>query len=270
VSFECAIGEATGLIDVGSSRNPRVCSSCLKTIVRLSPPRRTYAAAATAVKPSEIPQIKDAKLQKPTSSSVAKSEYDVKVGIVVSRPPILTKEPNSFEKAFWFYQKRLNERLVMPFSRYFYFKKDTPADTDWKIKAKERNYQPARELGGYNAYSDLGWNDELLVGDKLSEPSTMVEALVRDSQPRAVEGKDGKPMVVEGVESTLHDDNKIEMPLPRTTAADEKSDFTRLDRKLDETLYLCVSQKDEQTGKISWWFPAGPLEGRENLHQVCF
>jgi len=258
------------LINVGSSRNPRVCSSCLKTITRLSPPRRAYAAAATQLKSSEIPKIQDVKIQKPTSSPTTKSEFEVNVGIVLSRPPILTKEPNSFEKAFWFYQKRLNERLVMPFSRYFYFKKDTPTDTDWKIKAKERNYQPARELGGYNAYSDQGWNDELLVGDKLSETSTMVEALVRDSQPRAVEGKDGKPMVVEGAESSLHDDNKIEMPLPRNTAADKANDRTRLDRKLDETVYLCVSKQDKETGKLSWSFPAGPLEGRENLHQVCF
>ena len=269
--FEQCNCERIGLIRVASSRNPRVCSSCLNTISRLSPPRRNYAVSgATALKPSENPEIQDAKIQKLAPHSTPSSEYIVKVGIVLSRPPILTKEPSSFEKAFWFYQKRLNERLVMPFSRYFYFKKDTPADTDWKIKAKERNYQPARELGGYNAYSDMGWNDELLVGDKLSEPSSIVEALVRDSQPRAIEGKDGKPMVVEGAESSLHDDNKIEMPLPRTTAADKHNDLTRLDRKLEETLYLCVAQKDEVTGKVSWGFPAGPLEGRENLHQVRF
>jgi large subunit ribosomal protein L46 len=76
----------------------------------------------------------------------------------------LTKPPTAFEKSFFFYQKRLNERLVMPFSRYFYFKKDTPADTDWKIKARERGGASQRELGGYQAYGEEAWNDELLVG----------------------------------------------------------------------------------------------------------
>ncbi|KAG9247251.1 putative 54S ribosomal protein L17, mitochondrial [Calycina marina] len=253
------------------SQHPRVCSLCLRTIIRISPPRRHYAAAATvAVKSPVIPTIPNSQVsvQKPASSSgKSKQEYIVKAGVVLSRAPLLTKEPNTFESAFFFYQKRLNERLVMPFSRYFYFKKDTPADTDWKIKAKERNYQPARELGGYNAYSDMGWNDELLAGDKLSEPSTTVEALVRDSHPRAVEGKDGKPMVVEGAEVSLHEDSMIEMPLPRTTEADEKKDLKSLERKLDETLYLCVERNDENGAH--WFFPAGPLEGRENLHQAA-
>jgi large subunit ribosomal protein L46 len=152
----------------------------------------------------------------------------------------------------------------MPFSRYFYFKKDTPADIDWKLKARERNGQPARELGGYNAYSDEGWNDELLVGDTLSETETMIEALVRDSEVRAVEGKDGKAMEVKGEQKEVHEGGKAERPLGLTTEADEKGDERRLDRKLQRTLYFCVKNLRGQ-----WEFPAGKLEGRENLHQVC-
>jgi large subunit ribosomal protein L46 len=152
----------------------------------------------------------------------------------------------------------------MPFTRYFYFKDPSPADTDWKIKAKERNLQPARELGGYNPYSEEGWNDELLVGDKLSETSSMVEALVRDAEVRAVEGKDGKAVVVEGAEKEMHEGGKVDMPLERITAADREKDFRRLDRKLGRTLYLCVKRKDG-----GWGFPAGELNGRESLHQVC-
>ena len=152
----------------------------------------------------------------------------------------------------------------MPFSRYFYFKKDTPADADWKLKAKERNGQPARELGGYSAYSDEGWNDELLVGDKLSETETMVEALVRDSEVRAVEGKDGKAMEVKGEQKEAHEGGRAERPLGLTTEADQKGDQRRLDRHLQRTLYFCVQSVR------GWEFPAGTLEGRENLHQVCF
>jgi large subunit ribosomal protein L46 len=147
----------------------------------------------------------------------------------------------------------------MPFSRYFYFKKDTPADTDWKIKARERNWQPARELGGYSPYGPEAWNDELLVGDKLSETSTIMEALVKDGQVRAVEGKDGKAQ-----EAREEEKGKVEKPLGRITEADKTNDQKRLDRKLNRTLYLCV--KRENGG---WGLPSGALEGRENLHQVC-
>lgn len=149
----------------------------------------------------------------------------------------------------------------MPFSRYFYFKKDTPADHDWKLKAKERNGQPARELGGYNPYGELGWNDELLVGDENSESSCLMESLVKDAEVRAVEGKDGKPMEAKG--DADGEGGKVERPLSTWTEADKAKDVRRLDRKLARTLYLVV--KRENGG---WGFPAGELIGRENLHQV--
>ena len=156
----------------------------------------------------------------------------------------------------------------MPFSRYFYFKKDTPADHDWKLKAKERNGQPARELGGYNPYGELGWNDELLVGDKASETSYLVESLVKDAQVRAVEGKDGKVAEAKAGDGD-GEGEKVERPLETWTEADKARDVRRLDRKLARTLYLVV--KRENGG---WGFPAGELVGRENLHQVgltmCF
>jgi large subunit ribosomal protein L46 len=162
----------------------------------------------------------------------------------------------------------------MPFTRYFYFKKDTPADTDWKIKARERNGVPARELGGYRAYGDEGWNDEVLVSELeqggkgkmgrmgLAEPKYIVDTLVRDARVRAVEGKDGAAVEVQEGEE-LVGDKEVERPLGRWTDADRKGDLKRLDRRLARTLYLVV--KREEGG---WGFPAGELVGRENLHQV--
>jgi large subunit ribosomal protein L46 len=180
--------------------------------------------------------------------------YIVKSGILLSRPPLITKTLTPFEKAFYFYQKRLNERLAMPFTRYFYFKKDTPADNDWKRKAKERNGSAARELGGYQPYGKLGWNDELLVGDEVSEPKVMVEALVKDAV-----------MTVEGEEILTPEqiEAHVERPMERYTEADKTRDKKRLDRKLARTLYLLVKGK---TGR--WELPSGTLVGKENLHQV--
>ena len=149
----------------------------------------------------------------------------------------------------------------MPFTRYFYFKKDTPADHDWKLKAKERNGQAARELGGYNPYGELGWNDELLVGDERSETSYLVDSLVKDAQVRAVEGKDGRP--IEAKDGGDGEGGVVERPLSPWTEADKQKDVRRLDRNLARTLYLVV--KNEKGG---WELPAGELVGRENLHQV--
>lgn len=164
----------------------------------------------------------------------------------------------------------------MPFTRYFYFKKNTPADTDWKIKARERNGVPARELGGYRAYGEEGWNDELLVADLqdgdgggkvgkmgIAEPKHVFESLVRDARVRAVEGKDGAAVEVQ--EGDLVHGEGVQRPLSRWTDADRSKDYRRLDRRLARTLYLVV--KREGGG---WGFPAGELVERENLHQVSW
>jgi large subunit ribosomal protein L46 len=215
----------------------------------LSRHQRQYSTAAAVLKssledavPSHVP---------PVTSTDAIAPYIVKSGILLSRPPLITPTLSSFEKAFYFYQKRLNERLAMPFTRYFYFKKDTPADNDWKRKAKERNGSAARELGGYQAYGKLGWNDEVLVGDNITEPRVMVEKLVKDAVMK-VEGEDELETVA-----------NVERPLERWTEADKTKDKTRLDRKLARTLYLLVKGEN---GK--WGLPSGPLIGRENLHKV--
>jgi large subunit ribosomal protein L46 len=172
---------------------------------------------------------------------------------VLSRPPLLTRPLHPFESAFFFYQRRLNERLAMPFSRYFYFNKDTPADNAWKRKALARNGSPARDLGAYNPYSELGWNDEVLVGDRVSSDRAMREALVEDAVNRGLSAE----------EAGAEEEEVVERPLERWTEADTVKDVRRLDRKLARTLYLVV-----KNGEGKWQFPAGELVGRENLHQV--
>jgi len=169
----------------------------------------------------------------------------------------------------------------MPYARYFYFKKDTPADTDRKIKERERNWAAARELGGYRAFGKEAWNDELLSGETdaageeartfgkmgIAEPKYIIESLVKDARVRAVEGKDGAAVEVKEGEGEVElgaGEGKVEKPLSRVTESDRKGDVRRLDRQLTRTLYLLVKPE-----KGSWRFPQGVLEGRENLHQVC-
>jgi large subunit ribosomal protein L46 len=163
--------------------------------------------------------------------------------VVLSRPPQITRDQTPFEKAYFFYQRRLNERLALPFSRYFYFKGGTPADLEWKRKQAER-LTPAKDIGVYNAYGETSWNDELLIGAKESELETQLESLLKDAE-------------VPGVESDGMG------PMPRVTKADREGDEKSLDRKLNRTLYLLVRGSEGR-----WSFPVSALLGKENLHEV--
>lgn len=128
---------------------------------------------------------------------------------------------------------------------------------DWKRKIKERQ-TPARDIGVYNAYSEEGWNDELLIGAKESEPEEQIEALVQDAQVEEKEGED-----VDGVKRKKVE--KIEKPMPRVTEADRIGDRKSLDRALSRTLYLVVKER-HQRGR--WGFPSSELIGKESLHTV--
>lgn len=173
--------------------------------------------------------------------------------MVLSRPPLLTRDLTPFEKAYFLYQRRLNERLALPFTRYFYYQKNTPADIEWKRKIKERK-TPARDIGVYNAYGDEGWNDELLVGAKESEPEEQVEALLRDTEVLGTGSEEEQAVKRE----------KVERPMPRVTEADKAGDVRSLNRALARTLYLVV-----KGGEGGWIFPSSRLVGKESLERVC-
>lgn len=214
-----------------------VCRSCQGTLGR-----RSYASAAPATEAT------------PASASIEtalKPAYSINAGVVLSRPPQITRELEPFEKAFFFYQKRLNERLALPFTKYFYFKRGTPADEDWKKKIQERR-TAARDIGKYNAYDSDAWNDELLLGSPESEPEHQIEALVQDAESTA--------------NATSQDTSKkeeIPRPYPRITEADKKNDQKSLDRLLSRTLYLLVQSKEGH-----WKFPSSPVESGETLRTV--
>ncbi|KAL8691839.1 MAG: hypothetical protein Q9218_003017, partial [Villophora microphyllina] len=163
---------------------------------------------------------------------------------------------------FFLYQKRLNERLALPFTRYFYYQKGTPGDVEWKQKIRER-LTPARDIGRYNAYGKEGWNDEVLVGAKEAEPENQMEALVRDAEVEVKEGEEGG----EGRQQQDVKKELVQRPMPRVTEADRVGDMRSLDRRLERTLYLVVRRGEEEGGR--WWFPSDGLVGKESLHTAA-
>ena len=222
-----------------------VCRACCRT----THPRR-YASAATAAVQATSTTV--GQVPPVTQSPALQPTYRVNAGVVLTRPPLVTRDLTAFEKAYFLYQRRLNERLALPFTRYFYFQKGTPADLDWKRKQKERR-TAARDIGFYNAYSKEGWNDELLVGAQESETEHQANALLTDAETIP----------------TGHDENaeqqkeRVPRPMSRVTEADRQGDERSLDRRLDRTLYMLGKGE-----KGRWRLPATEILPTENLHLV--
>lgn len=246
-----------------------VCSSCLH---RLSYQSRRNAATAAAA-PEQAQSQNQANVVPPVTSTGPRKAYRLMSAPVVSRAPMITRDLTDFEKAYYMYQKRLNERLAMPFTRYFYYKKGTPADIEWKRKARTR-ITPARDIGVYDAYGEEGWNDELLVGDRQSEPEVQVESLIRDVEGRdVISGRkvgdaeaDGEAIsgdMREGEGTKKDVAQAVERPAPRETEADRTGDVKSLNRKMDRSLYLLV-----KNASGVWRFPEDRVHGLETMSQV--
>lgn len=168
------------------------------------------------------------------------------------------RDLTSFEKAYFLYQRRLNERLALPFTRHFYYQRGTPGDMEWKRKIKERR-TPARDIGRYTGYGEEAWNDELILGERTSEPEAQLQSLLIDA-----EDKDVSRAVGRGDKREL----SIEKPLSRATDADASQDLESLNRSLTRTLYLVVSKKANIGGASQWGFPTCELCENESLHMV--
>ena len=215
--------------------------------------RRQYECIRNlSTAPNEIPKQSNDTQILSNLHAHSQDPRHIRAGVVLSRSPQLTRPLTSFEKAFYLYQRRLNERLALPFPRYFYVKKGTPEALQWKRKLKAR-LTAARDIGLYHAYGKESWNDELLLGAPESEPEHQVTALLTDARTAITEeGEDEK-----------ESDDLIEDPVPRITNADTAKDERSLNRLLDRTLHLLI--KDEQD---VWRLPSDMLILKENLHEV--
>lgn len=178
---------------------------------------------------------------------------------------MLTRDLSPFEASYHFYQRRLNDRLQLPFTRWFYFKKGSLADEEWKRK------QAA--AGKYNAYGPMQWADELLVDDNkhliedngyqylvdttvTGEEETLSTATARVEAAKEAEAKG---------EAFEHPTEVISKPFPRVIERGLKNDTKSLDREMSRTLYLLVRKKNK---KNSWRFPQSLLVENENLREV--
>ncbi|PHH91028.1 hypothetical protein CDD83_1921 [Cordyceps sp. RAO-2017] len=234
----------------------RVCSRCATTTTTTTT-TTSYSRGFFSSPPSSSSSTGGLETASPATggpSPPAAAAYDVRSGLILTRAPLLTRRLHPFENAFFFYQKRLEERLNSAFVTSIYFKPDTARRMDWNIKVAERQGAVAKELGLYHGKSARAWNDELKVGDPLSSQERLVDSLLRDGEARVSD--DAELIPPENVVP-------VERPLPRETDADRAGDVTRLDRRLDRTLYLVVRGRD------GWGFPADSVAHDENLHEAA-
>jgi large subunit ribosomal protein L46 len=114
------------------------------------------------------------------------------------------------------------------------------------------------------------------MGDETASLEAQREALVRDAEGRLIPGaepagdKEANKEQVSGDAKAGEGQRKdlelhVERPASRVTEADEKNDTLSLNRKLDQTLYLLVQNKEGL-----WRFPEDRLFAREDLHMVRF
>ncbi|KAK0753238.1 39S mitochondrial ribosomal protein L46-domain-containing protein [Schizothecium vesticola] len=221
----------------------RVCSHCARPPT--SSLARPYSEAATTPKTTPTPP-----------EDIPSTRYRIKAGLILSRPPLLTRAPTPFESAFYLYQKRLNERLAAPFRAPLYFPTDTARALDWRLKQRERHGVAAKDIGRYNPRGRVAWNDEVLVGSATSTPEYVVERLLADAEVRVSE---------DGEEISAEERVPVERPVGRRSRADEEGDVRRLDRRMEETVYLVVRKGEEG----EWGFPAGDVTTSEALHETA-
>lgn len=207
---------------------------------------RFYSATPVAEPP--IPEPESAPLHTRPSPN-----YTLRSGMILTRAPLLTRKLHPFETSFFFYQKRLEERLNNAFIPSIYYKPDTARRMEWDLKIGERGGRVAKELGTYNGKSTIAWQDELKVGDDTSSEEHLLKSLLKDAEMRV---SDDAEVIPKG------DVQPVTLPSGRETEADRKGDVKRLDRALDRTLYLVVKGKD------GWAFPADAIPVGENVHEV--
>ncbi|GAW12794.1 hypothetical protein ANO14919_021650 [Xylariales sp. No.14919] len=240
----------SGVVAAVLKKQVNICASCRNVQFRL------YSAGADAATIAQAHHLKPTESHPhPPVTASRRAEYRIKSGVILTRAPLVTRALTPFENSFFFYQKRLNERLVLPFRHTFYFKKDTASDLDWRIKFEERGKIAAKELGRYYAQGRNAWNDELLVGSTLSNEERVREILLKDAELRVTE---------DGEEAPLDEIVPVERPMERVTEADKTNDIRRLDRALDRTLYLVVQRTDGR-----WQFPTEDVPTDEHLHETA-
>ncbi|CAI1669144.1 hypothetical protein SEUBUCD646_0N00820 [Saccharomyces eubayanus] len=156
----------------------------------------------------------------------------IKVGILLSRIPIIIPKINELEKHYYEYQSKLEKRLMWTFPAYFYFKKGTVAEH----KFLSQQNGPISKKGGIwfpKGIPDIKHGRERSTKQEVNLPSS-------NTAKSAIDKK----------EHNKDDVNRPVIPNDKITEADKSNDTKSLERQLSRTLYLLVKDTEGV-----WKFP---------------
>lgn len=169
------------------------------------------------------------------SNSVYK---DIQVGAILKRIPIVTKSLTPYEKDYYEYKQGLYNRMAIDFPKDYYYPPGTMKTMEFDNVQKTK---PNMELlKKYESNKELIYKDNKYVEyNDNGRQKTDVDHVV----------------LVEDVKSELIDesakkntDNEVTFN-SRVTKADKENNLTKLDRSLENDLYLIVKEQNK------WVFP---------------
>ncbi|CAG8630073.1 9952_t:CDS:2 [Acaulospora morrowiae] len=73
--------------------------------------------------------------------------YRIVAGIVLTRSPVILRDPHPFEREYYLYQQRLEQIHAAPFPIDFYFKKGSVAEKRWKEKRERERIETLSSFG---------------------------------------------------------------------------------------------------------------------------
>lgn len=165
-----------------------------------------------------------------SSPSSPPPQTPINVSLLLSRQPVILREQHPFETSYFHYNSQLSHRLAQPFSKDFYFRKGSAAETRFDREEEERAQMLAAGASG-----------------KKSAPSA--------AKPAAQEAQSRDP------------DAALYATTERRTKADESRDTSSLERALDRSLFLVL--KEQSTGQWRLPQKRLDFSKGETLHKVA-
>ncbi|CAH1764005.1 5685_t:CDS:2 [Entrophospora sp. SA101] len=170
--------------------------------------------------------------------------YRIVASIVLSRAPVILRDPHPFELQYYLYQQKLGQLHSTPFPINFYFKKGSLAEKQW-LQRKKNLVDEAVE--SFDFKNDKN-GSQILKSSLFKNYEDVATSSASDDFSTGIQ---------------IEEELKI---ASRITKADMENNVKSLDRALQRTLYLIVKKPRLED---SWQFPQGGLDGSETLLEAA-
>lgn len=170
---------------------------------------------------------------------------DLELGLIVKRLPIVTKSLTSYEQNYYAYKKEIYDKMALNFPKEYYFPGGSMKTIEFenvqpKIPALEQLEKYETKTIYPNGKPELNF-----YGRDMNEKHQVI--LVEDVKEELAK----QNAKIEGAKKTSSDEY-VNFNA-RTTESDLKMDYHKLDRSLENDLYLIIKNNKNKDSK--WTFP---------------